>query len=149
MKTIIEQKDFVKISNRIRLLSSTNKKRWGKMTLQEMLVHCTTQLKLALGEIESSAQGSFIMRTAFGKWIAFSNIPWPQGSNTPSEMNVEKNRFMLTDIENEKKDLLTYLDRVMSASELMPHPFFGQLTKTEWSRLIFKHIDHHLKQFSQ
>lgn len=149
MKTIIEQKDFVEISDRIRLLSSNNKKRWGKMTLQEMLVHCTTQMKLALGEIESSAQGSFMMRTAFAKWIVFSNIPWPKGAATPIEANVHKNRFALSDIEIEKKNLLIYLDRVKSAQELRPHPFFGTLTKKEWLRIIYKHIDHHLKQFSQ
>jgi hypothetical protein len=106
-------------------------------------------LKLALGEIESSAQGSFMMRTAFAKWIVFSNIPWPKGAATPIEANVHKNRFVLSDIEIEKKDLLTYLDRVRSAQELRPHPFFGPLTKKEWDRLIYKHIDHHLKQFSQ
>ncbi|MCP3915760.1 MAG: DUF1569 domain-containing protein [bacterium] len=28
-----------------------------------------------------------------------------------------------------------------------PHPFFGPLTSEEWSRLMWKHLDHHLRQF--
>jgi hypothetical protein len=27
------------------------------------------------------------------------------------------------------------------------HPFFGPLTATEWDRLQWKHLDHHLRQF--
>ncbi|MEI9911278.1 MAG: DUF1569 domain-containing protein [Bacteroidota bacterium] len=28
-----------------------------------------------------------------------------------------------------------------------PHPFFGKLTKEEWSKGTWKHLDHHLQQF--
>jgi Protein of unknown function (DUF1569) len=90
-----------------------------------------------------------MMRTAIGKWIAFSNIPWPKGSNTSNEMNVEKNNFILSDIENEKKELLMYLNKISGATQLSPHPFFGIPSRKEWGRLIYKHIDHHLRQFSQ
>ncbi len=149
MRSIFDKQAYTKVIERITLLSSTNEKRWGKMTLPQMLVHCTAQLRLALGEVPSQPQGSPIMRTAVGKWIAFSNIPWPKGTNTPNEMNMDRNSLILTDIENEKKDLLGYLDRIKSAQKPMPHPFFGELSREEWGRLVYKHIDHHLKQFSQ
>ena len=29
-----------------------------------------------------------------------------------------------------------------------PHTFFGSLTADEWSLLMYKHLDHHLTQFS-
>lgn len=148
MKNINESSAYKEIVNRVKLLSTANIRQWGKMGLQQMLVHCTAQLKMALGEITTTSQGSFMMRTALGKWIAFSNIPWPKGTNTPNEMNVNKNSFEIADIENEKKELLAYLARAKSTPQLMPHPFFGPLTQKEWGRLIYKHIDHHLKQFS-
>jgi hypothetical protein len=28
-----------------------------------------------------------------------------------------------------------------------PHPFFGPLAPDEWSILMYKHLDHHLRQF--
>jgi transposase InsO family protein len=28
-----------------------------------------------------------------------------------------------------------------------PHSFFGPLTPVEWSALMYKHLDHHLRQF--
>jgi hypothetical protein len=149
MKNINDPSAYEEIVNRVKLLSTANIRQWGKMSLLQMLVHCSAQLELALGEITTSMQGPFIMRTALGKWIAFSNIPWPKGTNTPNEMNVDKNNFTLTDIENEKIELLAYLARAEAAPQLMPHPFFGKLTRKEWGQLIYKHLDHHLKQFSQ
>lgn len=148
MKNINDPSAYQEMINRVKMLSTANPRQWGKMDLQQMLVHCTAQLKMALGEIKATPQGSFMMGTVLGKWIAFSNIPWPKGANTPNEMNMERNTFQLTDIENEKKELQAYLARVKLAPQLMPHSFFGALSHKEWGRLIFKHIDHHLKQFS-
>jgi hypothetical protein len=51
MKNILNEADYVEITNRIQNLSETNTRLWGKMDMQQMLLHCTTQLKLALGEI--------------------------------------------------------------------------------------------------
>jgi hypothetical protein len=28
-----------------------------------------------------------------------------------------------------------------------PHPFFGTLNPQQWSILMYKHVDHHLRQF--
>jgi hypothetical protein len=28
-----------------------------------------------------------------------------------------------------------------------PHPFFGPMTQQEWETLMWKHLDHHLRQF--
>jgi hypothetical protein len=28
-----------------------------------------------------------------------------------------------------------------------PHAFFGKLTPDEWAELMYKHLDHHLRQF--
>ena len=148
MKNILNEKDYSEIKDRIQKLSAANIRRWGKMDIQQMLVHCTTQLKLAVGEIPSQIQGPSFMRSGLGKWILFSNIPWPKGATTPAEMNAQLAHFSLVDIETEKKELLLYLEKAKEKEKLQPHPFFGNLNRKEWARLIYKHLDHHLKQFS-
>lgn len=149
MKNIITPSAYQELVARVNLLSVTNSARWGKMNASQMLVHCTLQLKMAVGEIPSQPQGSFLLRTAFGKWISFGDIPWPKGSNTPQEMNVINNNFASADFDQEKNELLFYLEKVNNSIALSPHPFFGKLTKVEWGKLIYKHVDHHLKQFGQ
>ena len=133
MKNIFNETDCTEIRNRIQSLSAASPRNWGKMDLQQMLVHCTTQLKLAVGEIPSHTQGPSFMRSGLGKWMLFSTIPWPKGAKTPAEMNAAFANF--------------YIDKIKGQEQLMPHPFFGKLNRNEWARLIYKHLDHHLKQF--
>jgi len=147
MGNIFNDTDFKKIVDRIKLIAKESEKQWGQMSIEEMLAHCITQLRMALGEVASQPQGSFMMRTAIGKWLAFSDIPWPKGSNTPIEMNVKKSSIQIKPVAKEKEDLVLYLNLIRNSSQLSPHPFFGPLTQKEWGKLIYKHLDHHLKQF--
>lgn len=147
MKTIDVESDYLQIKNRIKSLSASSTRKWGGMKLDQMLSHCTTQLEIALGEKAAEIQGPAIMRSRLGKWISLTAIPWPKGSFTPKEMNMVKLGINSEDIEDKKKRLLEYLERSQKEKELKAHPFFGSLTRKEWSRLIYKHLDHHLRQF--
>jgi hypothetical protein len=147
MKNILNEVDYLEIKRRIQKLSETNTRLWGEMEIQEMLVHCTRQLELAVGEISSDQQGSSFLRSKLGKWLIFSTVPWPKGADTPAEMNAKIASFSLTDFETEKKKLLNYLEKARLHTSLKAHPFFGELNRKEWTRLIYKHLDHHLKQF--
>ncbi|MHA4846171.1 DUF1569 domain-containing protein [Flavitalea antarctica] len=148
MKNIRNEEDYAEIKLRIAGLNERNIRRWGKMDLLQMLAHCTMQLKLALGEVPSETQGPSFMRSRLGKWMLLSAIPWPKGAQTPAEMNTDLSSFSFSGIETGKSDLLDHLEKARSHAALKPHPFFGKLSQTEWGRLIYKHMDHHLKQFS-
>ena len=147
MKNIFNESDYSEIKGRIQKLSNVNERLWGEMNLEQMLVHCTTQLKLSLGEVSAEQQGPSFMRSKLGKWILFSNIPWPRNVGTPNEMNAGLLSSKPTDVENEKITLLSYIEKARQEEQLKKHPFFGELNRKEWGRLIFKHLDHHLKQF--
>ena len=79
MKNVLNETDYSEIRNRIQNLSGASTRLWGKMDIQQILLHCTTQLKLAVGEISSHQQYPSFMRSGLGKWILFSSMPWPKG----------------------------------------------------------------------
>lgn len=147
MKNILNESDYSEIRKRIMSLSSTSQKKWGKMNVKQMLVHCSAQLKMAVGEMASQTQGPAFLRSGLGKWILFSNLPWPKGSMTPKEMKAENHLSLIEDIETGKSTLFHYLEKARNLETLKPHPFFGSLDRNEWARLIYKHLDHHLRQF--
>ena len=147
MKNILAESDYAEIRERIMALSSKSPRQWGRMDVQQMLVHCTVQLKLAVGEMSSQRQGPSLMRSRLGKRILFWNLPWPKGATTPKEMNIKTNNFLLAELETQKRELLKYVDKARGEEQFEPHSFFGNLNREEWSRLIYKHLDHHLKQF--
>lgn len=82
------------------------------------------------------------------KPLALGNAK-PMRRNTPTVPGlaiVDKRDF-----EAERRRLNMMIDRFVSAgpAELSEHPhsFFGRLTPDEWGILMYKHLDHHLRQF--
>jgi hypothetical protein len=56
------------------------------------------------------------------------------------------------DLAQERDRLSSLIDRFASggpaACTTNPHSFFGPLTPDQWAILTYKHLDHHLRQFS-
>ena len=56
------------------------------------------------------------------------------------------------EFDGERRRLLRLVDRFAAAGPAgcttHPHSFFGRLTPEEWAILQYKHLDHHLRQFS-
>ena len=49
-----------------------------------------------------------------------------------------------------RAELLTLMSRFGAAPESLraaTHPIFGTMSKTEWGRWGYRHVDHHLRQF--
>ena len=57
----------------------------------------------------------------------------------------------MTDPKDFEKEKQILLEMIMNFKEEnivdTPHPFFGKLTKEQWSKGTWKHLDHHLQQF--
>jgi hypothetical protein len=62
--------------------------------------------------------------------------------------------FVITDNPDfaaERQRLYRLIDRATAGGPAIctdhPHSFFGKLTQEQWGILIYKHLDHHLRQF--
>ena len=73
--------------------------------------------------------------------------PMRQGNPTSPDLRIADVR----DFETERKRLLGLIDRFAAGGPgsvtKAPHPFFGPMTTDEWALQMWKHIDHHLRQF--
>lgn len=147
---IFTEKDFDYITKRIQGLSETNNRRWGTMNLAQMLAHCSLQLELALGKsAQEGVEGPGVMRTRIGRYLSLYVFPWMRGLPTPAKMNTAKNKLSNLNLEEQRLRLLELLDELKDTkNSLNPHPFFGPLNRQDWGRLIWKHLDYHLRQFS-
>jgi Protein of unknown function (DUF1569) len=146
---IFNEQDYAIILQRIATINDTSARQWGTMNVAEMLVHCNLQLKLALQEIIGTKhEGSFMLRTSFGKWMGLYGPNWKKGATTPTQMNIKKQNLPIGKVEAEKEILLNYLKTVMTKDAFQEHPIFGKLNKKDWGRLIWKHLDHHLRQLN-
>lgn len=75
-------------------------------------------------------------------------IPWSKNlPTTPTMVNTGKDGI---DFETEKAALqatIAHFAHLSADAALAGHPIFGAMNKDEWGRIIYKHLDHHLKQF--
>lgn len=141
--------DYGAIAQRIESLLPTNKRNYGVMNLPQMLQHCSIQLKMALGLLPTpEPEGSFLYRTAIGRFLSLYVIPWPRNFGTPEIMNMLTNGLPVQDFDSEKAELLYLMKLIWNKEFLSPHHFYGVLNRKDWGRLIWVHLDYHLRQFN-
>lgn len=133
------------IRTRVESLLPGAQRRWGKMTVDQMLWHCNQVLSTSLGEMSVVPR-----RPPFPvfmlKFMLF-NLPWPKGAPTAPEYQAVNPQVF----DAERRRCLDLIDRFTARNVdagAWPRAVFGELTGREWSRLQARHLDHHLKQFS-
>jgi hypothetical protein len=122
-----------------------SRRRWGQMSIDQMLWHCNQVLGTAVGDIPVDLQPIPFPLPVI-KFLLLS-MPWPRGAFTAPEYKaVDQHAF-----ETEKAKCLELIDRFTQhdiAKQDGPRAAFGPISGRDWSRLQAKHLNHHLKQFS-
>ncbi|WP_261304236.1 DUF1569 domain-containing protein [Paenibacillus andongensis] len=147
MKTIYDQLHTAEILNRIEHLSLNSKPQWGTMNAAQMLSHCSAFQDIAMGN-------SFPPRDLLGRLIGrfvkpiFYNdkLPPINMSTIPTILILDDKDFE-TEKEILKQKILNFQSNGPEKCSTHPHPFFGKFTPEQWGIGIYKHLDHHLRQF--
>jgi len=149
MGNILNIKDLEEIKERVADLKRDDLPLWGKMNVGEMLCHTADQVKMATGEIITKDKSTFNSRF-FLKKLILLGVPAPKGKiETLPEINPQMLGSKPVNFESDRDYLLRKITEFISfeESKLCPHPTFGKLTKKQWGRFIYLHVDHHLSQF--
>jgi hypothetical protein len=83
----------------------------------------------------------------FIKPIYTNEKPFSKNNPTDKKLVVSDQRDFLREQEQLKLKVRQFYEGGESQCTRHPHPFFGALTPQEWSRGMYKHLDHHLRQF--
>jgi hypothetical protein len=146
MKSTFDQSTRSELINRINSLHENTTARWGKMTLYQMLKHCTLWEEMILGN--KNYKQVFVGRL-FGR-MALKNIlkdEKPLAKNTPTiaALKITGNG----NIAEQKKKWIALIEAAANFSNHdFVHPFFGKMTKEQIGYVAYKHADHHLRQFN-
>jgi hypothetical protein len=147
MKNLFQNDVFAEIIERINKLTPSSKRQWGKMTIDQMLEHCFITMQTATGD-------KIVSRLFIGKIFGRLLKPSLVGKNEVRK-NISTHPDFLantpTPIEEKKKNLIGIIKKFHEGGEekctTHPHTFAGKLLPIEWAILMYKHLDHHLKQF--
>ncbi|MBR9853294.1 MAG: DUF1569 domain-containing protein [Algicola sp.] len=148
MKTIFDKNIREELIDRIDKISENNKAEWGKMSLIQMLKHNTYWNKWILGKEDHTYKQAFIGKI-FGK-IALKKMikdEKPLDKNIPTSDQF-KAKESTGNIESEKSDWILLVKQYESYNNpSFIHDFIGKMTKEQIGILVYKHTDHHLRQF--
>ena len=149
MQNLSNSKDLADLLDRLDDLTHRHRPSWGRLTVQGMLCHAADQFRIMNGDIPTTRRHNFLSQNMMKWWILRSTrlprlMPTapeidPRFGNGTHPTSFENDRYVL------KKMLLSF--PISRESDLVKHPRFGKLTKLEFGRLAYLHLDHHLRQF--
>jgi hypothetical protein len=149
MKNLFDELCYYEILKRLEELPPNAQRQWGKMDVAQMLAHCAETMEVAIGTKTlpqtdiGRILGPFLKQT----FINYKDFR----KNNPADK-----RFVIVgqcDFYREKVRLRGLIRTFHEGGEKNcthhPHFFFGKLSPMEWSIGMYKHLDHHLRQFGQ
>jgi hypothetical protein len=148
MTNLFDAATVTQVKNRIAQLRPDSERQWGKMGPAQALAHCAEAMRWAVGEVRPRRLfvGRLLGRMVKSQALA-EHKPIARNAPTAKSLVIGDER----DLAAEQKRLCGLIDRFAaggpSACTTHPHAFFGPMTPDEWAALMYRHMDHHLKQF--
>jgi hypothetical protein len=149
MKNLFDATVANQVKTRLGKLEPQTERRWGKMTAAQMLAHCSVSMQWAVGEVapEKGALTAHLIGRLVKPMVFRNEDPLRKNSPTAKSLIVADER----DLEKERERLSGLIDKFAAGGAegctKNPHSFFGKMTPEEWAILMYKHLDHHFRQF--
>lgn len=146
MKSVYDNSTREELIHRIHSLNPQQQAQWGRMNTFQMLKHCTLCEDMMQGKMK-------IKRVLIGRLIGPMILKKALKDETPFAKNSPTSPLLKTvgasgDIEQQKKEWIGRIEEYAGYhSPDFIHPFFGPMTKEQIGLFVYKHADHHLRQF--
>lgn len=149
MKSLFDEAGRSDIVGRLTALEAGSIRQWGKMSCAQMLCHCAAPLECGTGDRPSRQSFLGMIITPLIRGSVLGEKPFKRNSPTDPTFVVSDER----DFAAERARLLGLVQRFAdagpTAASKQTHPFFGKLSGDQWGVLMYKHLDHHLRQFGE
>ena len=149
MQNVFDAKEAQQYIDRINQLTPETQRKWGKMSVSQMLAHCNVAYSLAF-EPEKHKKPSFIAKFLLSEFVKPKIIveqKYKQNLPTSPVFIISNER----DFELEKKKLIGNIQRVQQlgreAFDGKEHINFGKIDAQGWNNMFANNLNHHLSKF--
>ncbi len=148
MKNLFEPSTVTEVRSRIAQIKPDSQPQWGAMNAAQAFAHCSAAVEWAVGD---TVPPRMFVGSIIGKiikpMVLKDDAPMRRNSPTAKTLVVADQR----EFASEQDRLRALVDRFVANGPAgcarSSHSFFGRLTPGEWAILMYKHLDHHLRQF--
>lgn len=148
MKTIFDPIIRAELKQRIQTIHENNKPQWGKMNVFQMAKHNTKWNDWLLGN------GQFVYKQEFlGKLFGKMALKSTTKNDKPMDKNIPTGKNFVVkekdiDLNENKAKWIKQIDTFENyKNDGFIHDFFGKMSIEEIGIFVYKHNDHHLRQF--
>ena len=146
MKSIFDKTTREELISRINSIPPNAEAQWGKMNLYQMMKHCIVSEEMFLGKKQYKR---LLIGRLFGK-MALKGVLKDDGEmkhNQPTHP-----QFKIKGTGNPEPEKHKWASLIAGYGTLpdtnFVHPFFGKMTTAQIGTYVYKHTDHHLRQFN-
>lgn len=151
MKTVFDKAEYEDLVNRIGRLNAGTKGLWGKMTANQMVCHASDLIRDLMGVRQVEILTPPEMRSQIIAMVITEN-EWDKNLQTfpPYSQEEGGGGTRPTDFESDRQTLLDLVSQIYHAPEdyrFHPHAGLGVLEREQAGVFVWKHTDHHLREF--
>ncbi len=122
--------------------------RWGKMSAPQMLAHIGDSMRMAIGAVRVEPRRTPLRFTPIKQLVIYGLPSVPRNLPTAPELKKTPPGVWFEDLRDAKELVRRAVVRYHQPATRWPdHPAFGRLSSRAWGVLLYKHLDHHLRQF--
>lgn len=146
MQSFFNPQAFEMFIERVNAIDEHTEPKWGKMHAAQMMQHLVLGIGGGLKKDSLPDVSNLFSRTIL-KWGVLYIAPgFPKNAPTARPLKINYN-VNFAEAKQQLQDVLHAAYHTTSDAEWYAHPLFGRMSRSEWGKLITKHLDHHLKQF--
>jgi hypothetical protein len=148
-KNLLQLEAKEEIISRIDKLTPESLRQWGKMNVHQSLRHLADGITMAYGDIVSKSKSPGWLVQKLMRFVIFNtDMGAPKGKAiTFPELDMVERNIQPDDFNAEKSRLVELIKSFPAKPTYPTSTMLGPMTKENWARLNYGHIDHHLKQF--
>jgi len=147
MSTLADSKVRNACYERLARLNLDAARKWGRMTVHQMVCHLNDSFLVGMGEKNASPVSNPFTRTVV-KWIAIRTpLKWPHGVATRPEIEQGKGGTPPADWRRDCEELRRLIGVFAERETFGFHPIFGAMSRADWQTWGYRHVDHHFRQF--
>jgi hypothetical protein len=146
-KNICDESVMQEVVERISRLNTASEKKWGIMTVEEMMHHCMLVVNRVMEARPTDAKSTIKQKAIKFYFMNFAKR-FPKNVRAPKPIDMKDKKDEVKAIDIERQQLIHSLKQFQKSMVLHAvHPYFGKLNTKEWGIFTYKHLNHHLQQF--
>ena len=149
MKTLARPGDRAAILERLARVTPGSHRRWGRMSAHQMVCHLGDGFRMALGARAVRPAAGRLAGLALKGVALYLPVRWPPGIRTMPELDQVVGGTCPGEFGRDLADVIAMVESlaVDGGPACAAHPVFGAMSRRQWLRWGYLHIDHHLRQF--